>query len=112
MNLTIKWGDLKKFSTNKLVELAISKSVKKIERLIEETEEDRMTFTFKHDPSLKTYMTSIYLSTPKVQDKVESKGFSLVESITEASNDMKRKIRKAKEKVITSHRSKPLAVFL
>ena len=108
MQINVHWGNLDRGLYASNLDHTLEKGLHKIGRLFNKIDSTtaRIEFRLKYDAVHKRYKTVLYLVTPKSSYHITVWGFSFEESVMESIRDLRRKVRKTKEKKITLSRKK------
>lgn len=108
MNVNIHWGNVVTLPDREHVQYVIEKNLSKIFRFFKRIDENtiHLEVRFNYDTTHKKYTVKMNLLTPKEHHFIQENGFTWEETITNTTNELRRKIRKSKEKKITTKRKK------
>lgn len=104
----LDWGNLEAEQYDNKLEDLLNKNIDKLKRFVKKVDENtvKLEIHFDFDPHKKIYNISLHLVWPHNNHFVQEKGFTFEEAIHEGMRELKRVIRKTKEKRITLNRKK------
>lgn len=104
----LNWGNLEADKYSQKFDKLLEKNIAKIQRFVKKVDEStvKLEIHFDFDSHKKTYNISLHLVWPQNNHFVKEKGYSFEEAVTVGVKELRRLVRKDKERRIGIHRKK------
>jgi ribosome-associated translation inhibitor RaiA len=108
MKIMLNWGNLEAEKYSGKFDKLLEKHLEKIKKFVKKVDENtvKLEIHFDYDNHKKTYNISLHLVWPQNNHFIQETGYSFEEAITVGVKELRRVVRKTKEKRITVHRQK------